>query len=265
MDLSTLEKSKLVKVLVVLGVLLSVYFIAKIIGEVKGYRFIGGGATAYSTISFEGKGEVSASPDMATISFTIREESKEVKDAQTKVATKESAVLEFLEKSGVEKKNIKTESYNTYPKYDYGVPCYSGMVRPCREGTPKIIGYEVSEYVTVKVLDLEKVGEVVSGIGSLNVSEISGPNFSVQKEEELKAEARKMAIDDAKAKAKVLSKDLGVRLVRVINFSENGSYPMMYGKAMMYDMPESSRVVTPTLPSGENKIISNIVITYEIR
>lgn len=260
-----LEKSKLAKVVMVFVGLLSVFFLVKIISEIKGYRFIGGGDTAYSTISFDGMGEVSASPDMATINFTIREESKEVKDAQAKVATKETAVLGFLEKSGVAKKDIKTESYNTYPKYDYGVPCYAGMVRPCREGAPKIVGYEVSQYFTVKIHDLEKVGEVVAGVGGLAVSEMSGPNFSVENEEELKAEARKLAIDDAKAKAKVLAKDLGVRLVRVVNFSENGNYPMMYGKGMMYDVAESARASSPTLPSGENKITSNIVITYEIR
>lgn len=267
MEIATNEKSRLVKIVIAFLILLSVYFAVKIVSEMKSYRYIGGGALASNTISFDGKGEVMASPDLATISFTIRETSKEMKDAQTKVTTKETAVLDFLEKNDVEKKDIKTESYSSYPKYDYGTPCYYGSMMPCRQDTPKIIGYEVSEYVSVKIHDLAKVGEIVKGIGAVEISEITGPNFSVEKEDELKAEARKMAIEEAKAKAKVLSKDLGVRLVRIVNFSENGNgyYPMAYTAKGMMDSASSISAPAPELPTGENKITSNITITYEIR
>jgi uncharacterized protein YggE len=76
-----------------------------------------------------------------------------------------------------------------------------------------------------------------------------------------------MAIDEAKEKAKVLSKDLGVSLVRIVNFSENGNIPMMYGKGMMATDSVASAPVAPSpeLPTGENKITSNVTITYEIR
>jgi len=266
MELTTNEKSRLVKVIVALFILLSVYFTVKIISEMKSYRYIGGGALASNTISFDGKGEVMAAPDLATISFTIRETSKEMQDAQTKVTTKETAVLDFLEKSEIEKKNIKTESYSSYPKYDYGTPCYYGSMVPCRQDTPKIVGYEVSEYVSVKIHDLSKVGEILKGIGAVGISEITGPNFSVEKEEELRAQARKVAIDEAKAKAEVLAKDLGVRLIRIVSFSENGNrnYPMAYAKDMMEGAVSMSSSA-PQLPTGENKITSYVTITYEIR
>ena len=135
---------------------------------------------------------------------------------------------------------------------------------PCRQDAPKIIGYEVSEYISVKIRDLANVGEVLQGIGSIDISEISGPNFSVDNEDGLKAQARKLAIDDAKAKAKVLSKDLGVKLIRIVSFSENDNYPMMYstkGAGIM----DSYATSAPELPTGENKITSNVTITYEIR
>jgi len=61
---------------------------------------------------------------------------------------------------------------------------------------------------------------------------------------------------------------LGVRLVRIVNFSENGNYPIMYAKGMMATESVASAPTptpTPTLPTGENKITSNVTITYEIR
>lgn len=266
LEISTKEKSNLMKAGAMFLIVVSVYFLVQIVSDIKGYGFIGGGAPASNTISFDGKGEVTAAPDLAVVNLTIRESAKVVEDAQKVVTTKEKAVLDFLEKSGVAKKDIKTESYNSYPKYDYGTPCY-GYGMPCRQEAPKVIGYEVSENISVKVRDLAKAGDVVKGIGSLGVTEISGPNFSIENEEGLKAEARKMAIDEAKAKAESLSKDLGVKLVRIVNFSENGNYPMYYGKEMMAatDSVGGAPSPSPVLPTGETKITSNVVITYEIR
>jgi uncharacterized protein YggE len=96
---------------------------------------------------------------------------------------------------------------------------------------------------------------------------MSGPNFTIDKEDVLKEQARKMAIDEAKEKAEKLSKDLGVKLVRIVSFSENnGGYgmPMYYDKEMSA-VSSAGRAPAPELPTGENKIISNVTITYEIR
>jgi uncharacterized protein YggE len=264
MDVSNKEKSLLVKIAVALGIVLCIYFAIKALYEVKNYNAMGTG----SQISFDGSGEVTGSPDLAEVSVTLRSDAKGVKDAQSKVTTLEKSVLEFLEKSGIEKKDIKTENYNSYPQYDYGRPCYSVGNGYCPSATPKVIGYEVSEYISVKVRDLEKAGDVVAGLGALGVTEISGPNFSIENEDELKAEARKMAIDEAKDKAESLARDLGVKLVRIVNFSENGSYPMplMYAKdAMGLSSMAENTAPSPDLPAGVTKITSNVVITYEIR
>src|SRR3989338_3662210 len=134
------EKSKLMKTVFILAVLICIYIAVKIVSEVKSYNFIGGGAPATNIISFDGKGEVFATPDLATISFTIRDTQKELKNAQDKVTAKESAVLKFLDAQGIEKKDIKTENYSSYPKYDYGMTCYPGMMVQCRQAAPTIIG-----------------------------------------------------------------------------------------------------------------------------
>ena len=174
-----------------------------------------------------------------------------------------SAFKDFLEEQGIVKKDIKTESYNSYPKYDYGSPCY-GMY--CPRATPKIIGYEVSENISVKVRDLTKAGEILGGITALGVSETSGPNFSIENEDKIKAEARQMAIDEAKTKAESLASDLGVRLVRIVNFSEDGYYPApMYARDSMMTLESKVGQAALELPAGENKITSNVTITYEIR
>ena len=75
------------------------------------------------------------------------------------------------------------------------------------------------------------------------------------------------AIEDAKEKAKVLSRDLGVRLGRVASFSESGNYYPYYATANLYKAEDAtqSSAPLPELPKGENTISSDVTITYEIR
>ena len=76
---------------------------------------------------------------------------------------------------------------------------------PPTPGKNVITGYTASESITVKVRNTDDVGKIMQGLGALGVSDLSGPNFSIDNEDSLKAEARKKAIDDAKSKAKVFS------------------------------------------------------------
>src|SRR3989338_6144941 len=101
---------------------------------------------------------------------------------------------------------------------------YTEYSCPPRPGKSVISGYEASESITVKVRNTDDVGTIMQGLGTIGVSNLSGPNFSIDDEDALKAEARKKAIDDAREKAKILAKDLGVRLGRISSFSEGGGY-----------------------------------------
>ena len=142
----------------------------------------------------------------------------------------------------------------------------------CPPGKQVLAGYEVNQTVTVKVRKTDTAGDVLTKVGDLGASNISGLDFIVDDIETIKAEAREKAVSDAKAKAKVLAKTLGVRLDTVVNFYENGDggYPIMYREAAMDSkvMMEGAAVApqaSPVLPTGENKVVSNVTITYEIK
>ncbi len=221
-------------------------------------------ADQMNVITVEGTGEVSSAPDMAQITFTVTESAKDVATAQAAATKKNDEALSVLRELSISDKDIKTLGYNVSPKYSYDQPCGPGMYCPQRvSGTPIIIGYDVSQTIEVKVRDTAKVGEVLQGLGDSGVQNISGPNFMIDNEDGVQNEARAKAIEQARAKAKQLAKELGVRLGSVVSYSENGSYPqpMMYG-AKNGDMMEAS---APTLPVGENMTSVTVSVTYEIR
>lgn len=218
---------------------------------------------AASTIDVSGTGEAFAIPDIATQSFTVEQKAATVAEAQMTVTKKVEAALDFLKSSGVAKKDIQATNYSAYPEYTYPEPCRLQYC-PASATAPKITGYTVSETITVKVRDTAKIGAIIDGLGKVGVTGLSGPNFSVDDKDAILAEAREQAIEDAEDKAKVLAKELGVRLVRVVRFSENGGgYPApMYASK---DAVMSQAGSAPELPVGENKYTSNVTITYEIR
>ena len=217
-----------------------------------------------NVITVDGEGKVTASPDIATVTFTISEDADTASDAQDKATKKVNVALSLLKDLKVDEKDIKTSSYNVSPRYNFQPPCYT---YPCPYQEQRIIGFTAAETIDVKVRDLDSTGKVLSALGSAGVSNLYGPNFTIEEAEKLKVGARKDAIAEARAKAKELAKQLGVRLVRVVNYSEGGYYPgPYYSKTEAVGLggatpPRDAAVVPP----GENEIKVNVTITYEIR
>ncbi len=212
------------------------------------------------TIVVSGKGEVTAKPDIATVSFGVMEESMDVSKATDAVNTKMKKVVDSLKANGVDEKDIKTTDYSIYPRYDY----VNSQSYPYG-GKQVLAGYNVSQTVSIKIRDLSKAGKVVTDLGTLGVTNMSGLNFTNDKYDDLVKEARDQAIAEARAEAKKLAKSLGVRLVKITGYSEGGYSPMPYYARDMAAGMATKSSVEAVLPTGENKITSNVSITYEIR
>jgi uncharacterized protein YggE len=221
-------------------------------------------APATDTITVNGSGQATLPPDIARVTFTVQNTAATVAAAQEATTKQANAALAFVKEQGVADKDVKTLSYNIYPQYSYPAPCKPGMMCP-QYDNPKITGYQVSETVQVKVRDLAAVGGLLSGIGKLEVQNVSGPEFALDDPTAGYNAARADAIADAQTQAETLSAQLGVHLGKIVNFSESsGGYPMpMYGMgAGKADMAVSS---APSVPTGENSYNASVSITYAIR
>lgn len=245
--------------------LLALFLLVATFGNLKEQRFIGSGLPASNTITVTGEGKIDRAPDTAKVTFSIRNESKDLKTAQDAVTTKMKEVTNALKVLGIEERHIKTESYNSYPQYNYEQTVCYGVGCP-RPGTPVIRGYEVAHTVTVSIKVLEKVNDVLAVLGTAGVTDMSGPQFGFEDDNAIAREARDLAIADAKAEAKELAKALGVKLVRIVSFSEGGSYPMpLYARMEASGAAQDMKVDAPTLPVGDQTIQSNVTIVYEIK
>ncbi len=225
-----------------------------------------------TTISVTGEGEATAIPDIGKFSFSVMAEGVDAVKAREESNTKTNAVMAFLKDKGVEEKDIKTESYNLYPKYKYEQkPCLMGSYKNTGEycSSEQVQdGFEVAQTISVKVRNIDQAGELVAGVGDKGAMNLSGLEFTIDDTSALEDEARKEAIVDAKAKAEVLAKELNVKLQRMVSYyeDENGGpmpYYSMEEDMMKTAMNESS--VSPELPVGENTTKSKVTITYQVR
>ena len=217
-----------------------------------------------ASISVTGDGEATAVPDIATVTFTVRESAKTVPEAQKLAEAKIAKGLKDLESLGVDKKDTKTLSYTVNPKYESQQTGYcNGYI--CPPAKTVVVGYEVAQSLSVKVRKVDQAGEVIGALGKENITEISGPDFTVDDIDKVQAEAKAMAIKKAQEKAQVEAKALGVSLGSIISFNEDngGYYPMAYrADSMSSGMVAEAKV---SLPTGENVVKSRVTITYTIK
>jgi uncharacterized protein YggE len=219
-------------------------------------------------IDVAGTGEIQTVPDIAEVTYTLRAESSKVTDAQAQIKTKAQGAVDVLKALQIEEKDIKTISYNSQPKYEYKQSTCTASY--CPPSNPVVTGYEVTQTVQVKVRTVDQVGTVLEKLGALAINELSGPNFTVDDIEKSKSEARAKAIKDAQDKAKILTKQLGVHIIRISGYSDGSDTngypePMYSAKAMSADSVGVAGDSSNGIMQGQNTITSKVTITYEVK
>lgn len=214
--------------------------------------------TTTNTISIVGVGEMKAIPNISTINFTIREEGDSLvnmKELKDKVSSKLDKVLTELKNLDIENKDIKTNNYSFNPKYDYS------------NGRSNIFGYEASQNIDIKIRNIDDINNVLNILAENKIREVVGPNFEIDNKIELKEEARELAIKDAKEKAEKLSKELNVKIKRIVGYSDDSQDDFgPFGKGQMYSGTgmEMGGMTDTGIPQGENSVKVNAYLMFQI-
>ncbi|TSC68266.1 MAG: hypothetical protein G01um101456_707 [Parcubacteria group bacterium Gr01-1014_56] len=255
--------------------LLTLFLGVQVVAGFKGLHYIGAGMSATNTITVSGHGEAFAVPDIATFTFSVTSQKLTVALAQDDVTKRINTITAYLKSAGIDEKDIQTSDYSVYPQYEYSQSvCPASpaggaeMVVYCPPGKQTLKGYEVRQTTTVKVRDTAKAGDLLTNVGGKGATEVSGLNFTFDNPDMVQTQARDKAIANAKTKAEDLARALGVSIVRVVSYNESGNYPtpMYYAKDSAMGMGGVAETrVSPEISVGQNKVISDVNITYEIR
>ena len=243
--------------LVILGIFLISITILKIIDIQDKLQ------EAENTITITESSQIYAKPDLALGTFSVVTEAKTVTQALTDNTNKMNALISFIKNQGVEERDIKTTSFNISPRYEWreSLTCYP----PCPGNTRVLVGYEISQSLEVKIRDMLKIGETIQGATEAGANQVSNLQFVIDKQEEFKKQAREEAIKKAKVKAQELASQLGIKLIRISNFSEGVSTPFFYDMREAVGMGGAIPAPAPEIATGENKIEVTVSLTYQVK
>lgn len=170
-------------------------------------------APAAPTLSAEGQGQGTATPDMATVTIGVTTRTDDAAKAQNDNAWVAAQIQNAVEGLGIAEKDIQTRNYSFYPNYSTE-----------KNHQNEITGYTVNNSVVVVVRDIKLTGKVIDAALNHGANEISSLDFSASDTRAVRKEALLNAVQDARDKADVIAKGLGKRIVGIQSVSENTGY-----------------------------------------
>ncbi len=258
------HNSNFTKALTVLAVAGTAFLVVLTFNELKRGSYIGQTNDVQNTISVSGTGEATAVPNSARFTVEVQHEAEAVTEAQNQSTEAINEIINYLQDAGVQEENIKTTDYNISPQYEYEEA--DGEVRRPPSGERQLAGYEVSQRLEVTTDDTDQAGELLSGVGERGADSVSSLSFVVDDENALQRTARLNAIADARENARQLAQALGVELTGVVGYSQSGgARPLQYERAEMTADDADGGSASPQVPTGENRLETQVEVVYEIR
>ncbi len=221
---------------------------------VKAHDYIGISPKQSHSIFITGEGKVSGAPDIAGIQLGYSVEKSTVAAAQKDNSDKMNSMIDKLKKDfKIDPKDIQTANYYISPQYDWN------------NNKQTLRGYSVSQSLNIKLRKMDQISGVIEAAGAIGLNQVGNLSFEIDNPEKLKQEARAKALEQAKEKAGALSDIAGVKLGKIISFSESDSRP-----GPIYDSYSMSKGLgmggdsAPTLEAGSNEITVTATVEYEI-
>ena len=205
------------------------------------------------TITISGHGEVLAVPDTASVMMGVMSTGKTAGEALATNTATMTELMALLKTASIDTRDIATSNFSVNPRYEYdqtgGTP-------------PKVVGYDVSNMVTVVVRKLDLLGDILDKAVSAGSNQINGINFMVAKPEAMIDEARKLSVADARRKAEIYAAAGGFALGDIVSVNEGGYQPPVpvYAKAMRADAAGAVPVA-----QGEQSLTSDVSIVWSIK
>ncbi|WP_244480335.1 SIMPL domain-containing protein [Rhizobium sp. Root1220] len=210
-----------------------------------------------AVISVAGEGQASVAPDMAVLNLSVVKQAKTAREALDDNNKSMNEVLAALKKAGIAERDLQTSGFSVQPQYSYP------QNNDGQPQQPQLIGYQVSNSLSVRVRDLSKLGAIIDQSVTLGVNQGGDIQFTNDKPEGAMEDARKSAVANAIKKAKTLAEAAEVKLGRVIEISETSPRPQpvpVYRAAMM---KEAADAAVP-IQGGETSYNVTVNVTFAI-
>lgn len=208
------------------------------------------------TLNLSAEGSVTAVPDTATVTLGVVEQADTAGAALEANNAAMRKTFESLGAAGIADRDMATSNFTIEPVTVYPQARDDGTQDP-----PRVVGYRVSNLVTVKIRDVTQTGGLLDKVVRVGANQVQGIAFGRADEDALLDRARADAMRAAAAKAKIYAEAGGFELVRILSVSESGgampyAAPAMMAKRAAEDVP---------IAAGEQELQVTVNVSWEIR
>lgn len=206
-------------------------------------------AEAAGTITVTGSATISVVPDLATLSLGVTTQGDTAAAAMSANNDAVSAVIARLIAAKVADRDMQTASLSVNPNW---------VMNAAGTGQ-EVKGYVASNMLTVRIKALETTGAVLDAAIADGANTLNGLSFGLNDPRPVEDEARKAAVADALARAKLLAEAAGEKLGSIVSISEGGAdqppMPMLYKAAADSAVP---------MAAGEVGISASVTIVWQL-
>lgn len=169
--------------------------------------------TPQRTLVVTGSAQVSAPPDVATISAGVETAAESAAEAMAANAAAMAQVIAALEAAGLDPADYQTTGFDVSEIWDDG---------GSPDGRRRVTGYRVSNALTIRARDVAGVGALIDGLGAAGANRFHSLVFSIDDPTPLIDAARRDAVAEARRKAALYADAAGVALGPVLSLREGG-------------------------------------------
>ena len=206
------------------------------------------------TINASGTGKVYLSPDIAYITIGAHTEADTVSEALRKNNDQAQALSKTLVDMGVDARDIQTSAFSVAPQQQFDP-----------QGQPTKTTYLVDNTVYITVRNLSGLGKLLDAAVSSGANRVNSLSFDVRDKTKSLAEARQLAVADARAQAKELADAAGVKLGRLTNLNasvSNVGLPLYDAKVPQLAAGGAANV---PVSAGQMLVQVDVSLAYEIQ
>ncbi|MDO8862939.1 SIMPL domain-containing protein [Haliea sp. E1-2-M8] len=217
-----------------------------------------GDADPQPQIRVTGEGQATLVPDMAMLQLMVTREGASAREALDANSAAMQEVLAAMHKSGIAERDLQTAQFSIQPRYRHHRPEASGQQEP-----PAIVGYTVSNSLTVRVRDLDQVGAILDRSVSLGVNQGGSIEFLNDDPAPALEQARVAAVKNALQRAATLTAAAGVKTGHILEISEQSYQPRPMPMARTEMMMSADAGAVP-IAGGENTYSVTVNLTLAL-
>jgi uncharacterized protein YggE len=166
--------------------------------------------TAERTITVTGSADVMVAPDEVDITVGIETRNENFQKAKSENDRGSKKVIELAGEFGIEPKYVQSDYIKTYPCYEYEK--YTQ--------TSRVSYYVVQKRIIIKLKDIEKFERFISELSDSGTAMIQKIEFLSTELSKYRNEARKLAARAAMDKARLIAREVGSDIGKVITINE---------------------------------------------